>query len=208
MIGGRTPETCWAVNKRQDNKLENCCIWLVIYLNCTMMHGLKNLNFFYFFDVFGSMNLAIIAGGRIAYFVWNLGLGVETEEPGFSSWQGEEISSSSKHSAWVCGPSSFVFDGYIKVSCYRVKRLHHPFQWRRWECVEVYLHFQTRLHGLLLKYDQNNLPFTCISGKSLWNLPGTTISFMILNFVLCLPIPIRTFSCHSFSDLFRLKAWT
>jgi len=32
-MGGRTPETCWAVNKRQDNKLENCCIWLVIYLN-------------------------------------------------------------------------------------------------------------------------------------------------------------------------------
>ena len=32
MIGGKTPETCWAVNKRQDNKLENCCIWLVIYL--------------------------------------------------------------------------------------------------------------------------------------------------------------------------------
>jgi len=22
----------------QDNKLKNCCIWLVIYLNCTMMH--------------------------------------------------------------------------------------------------------------------------------------------------------------------------
>ena len=33
MMGGKTPETCWAVNKRQDNKLENCCIWLVIYLN-------------------------------------------------------------------------------------------------------------------------------------------------------------------------------
>ena len=33
MMGGRMPETCWAVNKRQDNKLENCCIWLVIYLN-------------------------------------------------------------------------------------------------------------------------------------------------------------------------------
>jgi len=29
--------------KRQDNKLENCCIRLVIYLNCTMMHGLTNL---------------------------------------------------------------------------------------------------------------------------------------------------------------------
>jgi len=35
MMGGKTPETCWAVNKRQDNKLENCCIWLVIYLNLT-----------------------------------------------------------------------------------------------------------------------------------------------------------------------------
>jgi hypothetical protein len=34
MMGGTTPETCWAVNKRQDNKLENCCIWLVIYLKC------------------------------------------------------------------------------------------------------------------------------------------------------------------------------
>jgi len=33
MMGGKMPETCWAVNKRQDNKLENCCIWLVIYLN-------------------------------------------------------------------------------------------------------------------------------------------------------------------------------
>jgi len=43
IMGGKTPETCWAVNKRQDNKLKNCCIWLVIYLNCTMMHGLTNL---------------------------------------------------------------------------------------------------------------------------------------------------------------------
>jgi hypothetical protein len=31
--GRKTPEICWAVNKRQDNKLENCCMWLVIYLN-------------------------------------------------------------------------------------------------------------------------------------------------------------------------------
>ena len=33
MMGGKMPETCWAVNKRQDNKLKNCCIRLVIYLN-------------------------------------------------------------------------------------------------------------------------------------------------------------------------------
>ena len=33
MMGEKTPETCWAVNKRQDNKLKNCCIRLVIYLN-------------------------------------------------------------------------------------------------------------------------------------------------------------------------------
>jgi hypothetical protein len=31
--GQKTPETCWAVNKRQDNKMNNCCIWLVIHLN-------------------------------------------------------------------------------------------------------------------------------------------------------------------------------
>jgi len=41
MMDGKTPETCWAVNKRQDNKLKNCCIWLVIYSNYTMMHGLN-----------------------------------------------------------------------------------------------------------------------------------------------------------------------
>jgi len=46
MMGGKTPETCWAVNKRQDNKLKNCSIRLVIYLNCTMMHGLTNLKFY------------------------------------------------------------------------------------------------------------------------------------------------------------------
>jgi hypothetical protein len=47
MMGGKTPETYWAVNKRQDNKLENHCIGLVIYLNCTMMHGLTNLKFWF-----------------------------------------------------------------------------------------------------------------------------------------------------------------
>ena len=36
-MGGRTPETRWAVNKRQDNKMENSCIWLVIYLNCFLI---------------------------------------------------------------------------------------------------------------------------------------------------------------------------
>jgi hypothetical protein len=45
MMDGKTPETCWAVNKAQDNELKNCCINLVIYLNCTMMHGLTNLKF-------------------------------------------------------------------------------------------------------------------------------------------------------------------
>ena len=33
MMGGKTPETCWAVNIHQDNKLKKCCIRLVIYLN-------------------------------------------------------------------------------------------------------------------------------------------------------------------------------
>jgi len=30
----------------QDNKLKNCCTRLVIYFNCTMMHGLTNLKFY------------------------------------------------------------------------------------------------------------------------------------------------------------------
>ena len=37
MMGGKTPNTCWAVNKRQDNKLENCCIRLVIYLKLSIV---------------------------------------------------------------------------------------------------------------------------------------------------------------------------
>jgi hypothetical protein len=45
MMEGKRPEICWALNKRQDNKLENCCIWLVIYLNCAMMHWLTNLKY-------------------------------------------------------------------------------------------------------------------------------------------------------------------
>jgi hypothetical protein len=46
MMGGKTPKTCSAVNKRQDNKPKNCCISLVIYLNCTTMLGLTNLKFY------------------------------------------------------------------------------------------------------------------------------------------------------------------
>jgi len=47
MMGGRTPETFWAVNKRQDNKLENCCIRLVIYLNSAIMltNTVKNIKY-------------------------------------------------------------------------------------------------------------------------------------------------------------------
>jgi hypothetical protein len=47
--GRENARTCWAVNIHQDNKLKNCCIRLVIYLNCTMMHGLTNLKFYFKF---------------------------------------------------------------------------------------------------------------------------------------------------------------
>jgi hypothetical protein len=33
MMDGKTPETCSAVNKLQDDKLKNCGIRLVFYLN-------------------------------------------------------------------------------------------------------------------------------------------------------------------------------
>jgi hypothetical protein len=61
MTGGRTPETCWAVNKRQDNKLENCCIWLLIYSNCTMMYKLTNLKFKSYRDWF-SRHFSLLSG--------------------------------------------------------------------------------------------------------------------------------------------------
>jgi hypothetical protein len=46
MMGGETPETRWTVNKRKDNKVKNSRNRLVIYFNCTMMHGLTNLKFY------------------------------------------------------------------------------------------------------------------------------------------------------------------
>jgi hypothetical protein len=49
MMGGKTPETCWTLNIRQDNGLKYCCVKLVIYLNCKMMHGLTNFKFMNFY---------------------------------------------------------------------------------------------------------------------------------------------------------------
>jgi len=45
IMGRKTPETCWAVNKRQDNKLKNCCLRLVIYLDIWWCTDLQTLNF-------------------------------------------------------------------------------------------------------------------------------------------------------------------
>jgi hypothetical protein len=47
MMGGKMPETCWAVNKHQYSKLKNSCIRLVIYLNCAVRWctDLQTLNF-------------------------------------------------------------------------------------------------------------------------------------------------------------------
>jgi hypothetical protein len=52
-MGGKTPETCWAVNKRQDNKLKNIAsgwwfIWIVRW--CT---DLQTLNFTFKFKETG-----------------------------------------------------------------------------------------------------------------------------------------------------------
>jgi hypothetical protein len=44
MMGGKTPEIYWAVYKRQDNKLINCCIWLVIYLDWRLYICVKLIN--------------------------------------------------------------------------------------------------------------------------------------------------------------------
>jgi len=66
-MGGKTPETCWAINKRQDNELKNCYTWLVIYLNCTMMHGLKFKNWC---TVFHLVEWQVVAGVSGKREVW------------------------------------------------------------------------------------------------------------------------------------------
>jgi len=45
MMGGVSPETCWASFKIRNNKsLIHCCILLVFHCtNCTMMHGSTNI---------------------------------------------------------------------------------------------------------------------------------------------------------------------
>jgi hypothetical protein len=42
MMGVRTPETCWVVNKRQVINWRNFASSSLIYLNCMMMHGFTN----------------------------------------------------------------------------------------------------------------------------------------------------------------------
>jgi hypothetical protein len=54
MMGLRTPETCWAVFKRQVINLRNCCIWLVDSFECMMMHGLANPKSTVIFDTFAT----------------------------------------------------------------------------------------------------------------------------------------------------------
>ena len=49
MMGGKTPKTCWAVNKRQDNKLKSVTLgwWFILIVRwCT---DLQTLNFTYKF---------------------------------------------------------------------------------------------------------------------------------------------------------------
>jgi hypothetical protein len=47
MMGGKTPEACWAVNKCQDNKLKNCCIWLVTCLNRRVTKSMTDVSNIY-----------------------------------------------------------------------------------------------------------------------------------------------------------------
>jgi hypothetical protein len=46
------------VNKRQDNKLENCCIWLVIYLNWILKRTVLYLNVYFYLKGEGQQCLA------------------------------------------------------------------------------------------------------------------------------------------------------
>jgi hypothetical protein len=81
IMGGRTPETYWAVNKRQENKLKNCYIWLVIYLNCTVMHGLTNLKCLRYIWLLTSCDGNFIGHPSIRVILWSCVLKEKTQCP-------------------------------------------------------------------------------------------------------------------------------
>jgi hypothetical protein len=104
MMGGRTPETCWAVNKRQDNKLKNCCIRLVIYLNW-------KVNSYFILEScvgdcdFSSMPRSSCGPGSIVGIASGYGL----DGPGIESRWGD-ISHTCPDRLW--GPPSLVYNMY------------------------------------------------------------------------------------------------
>ena len=68
MMGGKTPVTCWDVNKRQKNKLENFCIWFVIYLSWILL-----LKFNFWWNGYYMKNSGIKSQGRTtATYFWHL----------------------------------------------------------------------------------------------------------------------------------------
>jgi hypothetical protein len=83
MMGVRTPETCWTVNKHQVINWRNCCIWLVIYLNCMMMHGLTKfkrasyvytqcyLLLFRFTQFFWKLFVSLYQHQVVVYFIYS-----------------------------------------------------------------------------------------------------------------------------------------
>jgi hypothetical protein len=73
MMGGKTLETCRAVNKRQDNKLENCCIRLVIHLKYTHIFKFMRISFAKDFFQTSSFSWSLLeCKGHYLFFVLDL----------------------------------------------------------------------------------------------------------------------------------------
>ena len=108
MMGGKAPETCWAVNKRQDNKLENCCIWLVIYLNRTIY--------------LCACHDSVGGNGVIYPLIFNLGT-KQMWEVTFASWQSDDTQRGPT-GGWTLSTHWWVF-----CHCWESKNLRQCSSW-------------------------------------------------------------------------------
>jgi hypothetical protein len=123
MMDGKTPETCWAVNKRQNNKLKNCCIRLVIYLNCTMMHGLTNLKWY--------EPLRLCKKPGISWLA---------DELSFPRTLKRRVTTSTRHITWtMLSATSFVIYGVY------ITRLVLKSYFTNWSSASTVCHFQITL---------------------------------------------------------------
>ena len=130
MMGGKTPETRWAVNKRQDNKLKNCCIcWWFIWIEksawCTIFL-IMFVSFLYMFRATvcpSSGEITVSMGHSVLATLHTRQSSIQTDKyqvshrcSYFSWWwthsRPKHVEKRNKHNKKNCAPSWFYLHDY------------------------------------------------------------------------------------------------